>query len=152
MVDADWIVITDGYHTAIGSSFAFLPLVPVGDHNLVSLQVSYATADTIWVEVLCSNSMMDSLTAFDWGTSAAHVYSRRFVRTVMGSTETSPAGFTAGVSPYTVTVPFSFLVQDAYGYPGLPKFVGVRVRAGTVAITALKIVLGLATLSTCGGE
>ena len=147
---ADYVTVTDGYHTGAASSFAFLPLIPVGSHNLIGFQVSYAGADTLWAEVLCSNSMMDSLTAFDFGTSAAHVYSKRLIRTVMGGTETSPSGFTAGVSAYASTAPFSFMVRDANGYPGLPKFVGIRIRAGTVAPTSIKIVAVLGNM--VGGE
>lgn len=152
IVDTEAITITDGYHTAATSSYAFLPLQPLGDHNIVAIELSWATADTIWVEALCSNNPMDSLSAFNFGTSTEPVYSRRFVRAV-GATDTAPSGFTAGVGGYTTLIPFSFLVQDADGYPGLPRFTGVRVRAPAAqAITSLKIVLYLGTLNTCGGE
>jgi hypothetical protein len=152
MVDADWITITNGYHTAAAGTYSFLPLQPLGEHNLVAFQLSWATADTIWVQVIASNSMMDSSTVFNFGTADAPVYSKRVLLASL-VTDTAPSGFSASLTGnYEVVCPFSFLVQDANGYPGIPKFVGIRIRSNGEAITAMKIVMGLATLNTCGGE
>jgi hypothetical protein len=152
LVDADWITITNGYHTAAAGTYSFLPLQPLGEHNLVAFQLSWATADTIWVQVIASNSMMDSSTVFNFGTADAPVYSKRVLLASL-VTDTAPSGFSASLTGnYEVVCPFSFLVQDANGYPGIPKFVGIRIRSNGEAITAMKIVMGLATLNTCGGE
>jgi hypothetical protein len=162
MVGADWITITDGYHTAAASHYTFLPLQPLGDHNLVSFQISCTTwPDTLWYQVVASNSMMDSLTVFNFGTTAAPQYVNYITSTSLATSITTTCEYLDNSSTekwtptgvFAVALPFSFMVQDASGYPGLPKFVGIRIGSDSdTGIVGLKIVMGLATLNTCGGE
>lgn len=145
----DWIMITNGYHSAAHSNFAFLPLQPLGNHNLVSFQISWSgtAGDTLFYQILASNSMMDSLTAFNIGTATAPIYTGAIL--LNSYTSGSYFGNWAPTGGYGNAM----VLKDASGYPGLPAYVGIRVRACAAhGFTALKVVLGLAKIDTRGGN
>lgn len=139
---ADYVTITNGYHTSTASSYAFLPLLPLGEHNSISFQFTWATSDTLFYQILCSNSMMDSLTALNQGTATSPIYT---VALLKSSFKSGSGALKAAWSPTGSYGP-SIEIPGDYG-----KFYGVRVFTNTQALTALKIVAGASKRVVLGG-
>lgn len=156
IVDPEWISLVQGYDLPADAYMTFpIPLVPMGQHNFAAFSISCTTwPDTLWYQVVQSNTPMDSLTHFNWGTEDDPETVQYIVQTeISGNADLCLylGWSTSGV--YFNTPHYDFMVQDEAGYSAHHKYIGIRVASDVdTGADGLTVLLCLGTVGACEGQ
>ena len=168
IADLESVTIVQNY-TIPAARFETLPvpLISMGDHNYVAFSISAVTCgDTLWYQNVQGNTMMDTTTAFNFGSSG----SKETLRFLLWDSDSTSFATDAYYDTkclyldtlnstwkpdgiYFETVGYNVLVQNASGYSGHAKFAGIRIgTSAATGVTGLKIIAHLGTIGGVEGD
>jgi len=130
-----------------------VPLYYVGKNNYVAFAISADTwPDTLWYQIVQSNTMMDTTTVMNLGTPGS-IKTTSFITKESVENADSLCEYLGwsydGI--YFTGYTYTHIVADQDGYPGLAKFVGIRVgTSSSTGVSGLKVVLYLSKVGEVG--
>ena len=156
-VDAQTFTLVNGFDMAAQKYRTFpTPLIPMQDFNYAALSIGAATLpDTLWYQVVMGGNPMDTLSVFAYGDNQGSNETVRYIvkADIPGATGVNDAAYISwpNTGVYMELPIFDYVTESTTGYPGICKYIGVRVATSNGdGVSDLKVTLTLAKMISSG--